>query len=51
MFTQIKTVHLDNYGREVATFHNVGQSGVSLPDIVAAYAAQGETLIEAKYVR
>ena len=51
MFTTIKTVHLDEYGREVPTFHNVGESGVSLADIVAAYAAQGETVIEARYVR
>lgn len=51
MFDTIKTVHLDDYGREVPTFHHVSESGVSLADIVAAYAAQGETLIEVRYIR
>lgn len=50
MFTRVKTVRLNDYGQEVAEWHEA--DGISLADVVAALDAKHpHSLVEARYVR
>lgn len=51
MFTTIKVTTLDAYGREVSQWHTPGSTGLTLADIVAAHASNGEDVIEARWIR
>lgn len=49
LFTQVKVVTLDGYGREVVGF--IDTTNTNLAQVVASLDAKGEEVIEARYVR
>lgn len=52
MFYQVKTIRLDEMGREVAEWHGTKEKPVNLAETVAAIDANyPHSLIEARYVR